>query len=162
MKVLLSAFACEPNLGSEEGVGWNTVIQSAKHHESWVFTRTFCRSYIEAELERNPVPNLHFVYFDPFGWSEDWKGRQGLLQLHYYLWQIWAYFIARKLDREIGFDVVHHVTYVKHWSPSFLALLPHPFIWGPVGGAEAAPKPFWQDFSRRAKFTKRCEHWLKA
>lgn len=151
MKILLSAFACEPNLGSEEGVGWNTVIQSAKHHESWVFTRTFCRSYIEAELERNPVPNLHFVYFDPFGWSEDWKGRQGLLQLHYYLWQIWAYFIARKLDREIGFDLVHHVTYVKHWSPSFLALLPHPFIWGPVGGAEAAPKPFWQDFSRRGK-----------
>jgi glycosyltransferase involved in cell wall biosynthesis len=67
------------------------------------------------------------------------------------LWQIWAYFIARKLDRSIGFDIVHHVTYVKHWSPSFLALLPHPFIWGPVGGAEAAPKPFWKDFSRRGK-----------
>ena len=151
MKVLLSAFACEPNLGSEEGVGWNTALQAAKHHETWVFTRTFCRSYIEAELERNPVPNLHFVYFDPFGWSDDWKGKQGLLQLHYYLWQIWAYFTARKLDRSIGFDIVHHVTYVKHWSPSFLALLPHPFIWGPVGGAEAAPKPFWQDFSRRGK-----------
>ncbi|WP_341730520.1 glycosyltransferase [Microcoleus sp. EPA2] len=151
MKLLLSAFACEPNLGSEEGVGWNTVIQAAKYHETWVFTRTFCRSYIEAELERNPVPNLHFIYFDPFGWSEDWKGKQGLLQLHYYLWQIWAYFRARKLDRAIGFDIIQHVTYVKHWSPSFLALLPHPFIWGPVGGAEAAPKPFWQDFSRRGK-----------
>lgn len=151
MKVLLSAFACEPNLGSEEGVGWNTALQAAKHHEAWVFTRTFCRSFIEAELERNPMPNLHFVYFDPFGWSEDWKGRQGWLQLHYYLWQIWAYFIARKLDREIKFDIVQHVTYVKHWSPSFLALLPHPFIWGPVGGAEAAPKPFWEDFSRRGK-----------
>jgi glycosyltransferase involved in cell wall biosynthesis len=151
MKVLLSAFACEPNLGSEEGVGWNTVLQAAKYHETWVFTRTFCRSFIEAELKDNPIPNLHFIYFDPFGWSEDWKGKQGLLQLHYYLWQIWAYFIARKLDRSIGFDVVHHVTYVKHWSPSFLALLPHPFIWGPVGGAEAAPKAFWQDFSRRGK-----------
>jgi glycosyltransferase involved in cell wall biosynthesis len=151
MKVLLSAFACEPNLGSEEGVGWNTVLQAAKYHETWVFTRTFCRSFIEAELEHNPMPNLHFIYFDPFGWSEDWKGKQGLLQLHYYLWQIWAYFIARKLDRSIGFDIIHHVTYVKHWSPSFLALLPQPFIWGPVGGAEAAPKPFWQDFSRRGK-----------
>lgn len=74
-----------------------------------------------------------------------------MLQLHYYLWQIWAYFIARKLDREINFDIVQHVTYVKHWSPSFLALLPKPFIWGPVGGAEAAPKPFWEDFSRRGK-----------
>jgi glycosyltransferase involved in cell wall biosynthesis len=151
MKILLSAFACEPNLGSEEGVGWNTVLQAAKYHETWVFTRTFCRSFIEAELAHNPVPNLHFIYFDPFGWSEDWKGKQGLLQLHYYLWQIWAYFTARKLNREIGFDIIHHVTYVKHWSPSFLALMPQPFIWGPVGGAEAAPKPFWQDFSRRGK-----------
>jgi hypothetical protein len=74
MKVLLSAFACEPNLGSEEGVGWNTVIQAAKYHETWVFTRTFCRSYIEAELKLHPMPNLHFVYFDPFGWSEDLEG----------------------------------------------------------------------------------------
>jgi glycosyltransferase involved in cell wall biosynthesis len=161
MKILLSAFACEPNLGSEEGVGWNTALQAAKYHETWVFTRTFCRSFIEAELERNPVPNLHFIYFDPFGWSDDWKGKQGLLQLHYYLWQIWAYFIARKLDRSIGFDVVQHVTYVKHWSPSFLALLPQPFIWGPVGGAEAAPKPFWQDFSRRGKIYETLRAWAQ-
>lgn len=151
MKVLLSAFACEPGLGSEEGVGWNMVLQAAKYHEVWVFTRTFCRPFIEAELARNPVSNLHFIYFDPFGWSEDWKGRQGLLQFHYYLWQIWAYFVARRLHREVGFDLVRHVTYVKHWSPSFLALLPVPFIWGPVGGAESAPRAFWQEYSRRGK-----------
>ncbi|MBD1936050.1 glycosyltransferase family 4 protein [Microcoleus sp. FACHB-68] len=151
MKVLLSAFACEPGLGSEEGVGWNMVLQAAKYHEVWVFTRTFCQPFIEAELDKNPVPNLHFIYFDPFGWSEDWKGRQGLLQFHYYLWQIWAYFVARKLHREVGFDLVRHVTYVKHWSPSFLALLPVPFIWGPVGGAESAPKTFWNEYSRRGK-----------
>ena len=29
--------------------------------------------------------------------------------------------------------------------------MPIPFIWGPVGGGESAPKPFWQDFSLRAK-----------
>ncbi|NJR20866.1 MAG: glycosyltransferase [Richelia sp. CSU_2_1] len=161
MKILLSAFACEPNLGSEEGVGWNTAVQAAKYHETWVFTRTFCRSFIEEELKRNPIPNLHFVYFDPFGWSDDWKGKQGLLQLHYYLWQIWAYFTARKLDRSIGFEIVQHVTYVKHWSPSFLALLPQPFIWGPVGGAEAAPKPFWQDFSRRGKIYETLRAWAQ-
>ncbi len=151
MKILLSAFACEPGLGSEEGVGWNLAVRAAKYGEVWVLTRTFCRPFIEAELARNPVPDLHFAYLDPFGWSEDWKGRQGLLLLHYYLWQIWAYFVGRKLHRQIGFDIVRHVTYVKHWSPSFLALLPAPFIWGPVGGAESAPQAFWKDFSRRGK-----------
>ena len=151
MKILLSAYACEPGCGSEEGVGWNTVRQVANHHEVWVLTRIGYRAAIEAELDRHPVPNLHFVYFDPFNWTEDWRNKQGLVQLHYYLWQIQAYFLARRLHREIGFDLVRHVTYVKHWSPSFLALLPVPFIWGPVGGAESAPKAFWKDFSRRGK-----------
>lgn len=162
MKVLLSAFACEPNLGSEEGVGWNMVVQSAKYHETWVLTRTFCRPFIEAELSRNPIPNLHFIYLEPFGWSEDWKGRQGLIQLHYYLWQIWAYFIAKQQDQNIKFDIIQHVTYVKYWSPSFLVLLPRPLIWGPVGGAEAAPKPFWQDFSQRGKIYETLRAWAQA
>ncbi len=147
MKLLLSAYACEPNRGSEEGVGWNVVLQAAKHHEVWVLTRSFYRSAIEAELHRQQLPNLHFIYFDPLNWTSDWRDTQGAVQLHYYLWQIQAYFIGRSLQKEVKFDVIRHVTYVKYWSPSFLSLLPVPFIWGPVGGGESAPKPFWKDFS---------------
>lgn len=151
MKVLLSSFACEPGQGSEEGVGWNMALATAKHNKTLVLTRTFYKSSIETELALNPNPNLQFVYFEPLGWSQDWKNTQGAVQLHYYLWQIWAYFIARELHKQQSFDLVHHVTYVKFWSPSFLSFLPIPFIWGPVGGGEAAPKPFWKDFSLRAQ-----------
>ena len=151
MRILLSAYACEPGLGSEEGVGWNMALEVAKHHETWVLTRTFSRPAIEAILARNPVPNLHFVYFEPLDWSEDWKNTQGAVQLHYYLWQVWAYFTARSLHNQVKFDLAQHITYVKYWSPSFLSLLPIPFIWGPVGGGESAPKNFWKDFSRRGK-----------
>lgn len=151
MKVLLSAYVCEPGSGSEEGVGWNMVREIAKYYECWVLTRTIFRQAIEAELNSHPVPNLHFIYFDPFNWTTDWRGRQGLLQLHYYLWQIEAYFVGKSLHKQISFDLVRHVTYVKFWSPSFLALLPVPFVWGPVGGGEFAPKSFWKDFSLKAK-----------
>ena len=151
MRILLSAYACEPRLGSEEGVGWNMAVEVAKHHETWVLTRTFSRPAIEAELACNPIPNLHFIYFEPFGWSEDWKNTQGAVQLHYYLWQIWAYVVALSRHQKIRFDLAQHVTYVKYWSPSFLSLLPIPFIWGPVGGGESAPKHFWKDFSLRGK-----------
>ncbi len=151
MKVLLSAFACEPGQGSEEGVGWNAAVESAKHDEVWVITRKFCQPSIEAELAQNPCPYLHFSYVEPFGWKENFKGRQGGLQLHYYLWQILAYLEARRLHQEVKFDVVRHVTYVKFWSPSLVCLLPVPFIWGPIGGGEAAPKPFWRDFNVKAK-----------
>jgi glycosyltransferase involved in cell wall biosynthesis len=74
-----------------------------------------------------------------------------MVHLHYYLWQLKAYFVARELNQELNFDLVHHVTYVRYSSPSFLSLLPIPFIWGPVGGGESAPKAFWKDFSWRGK-----------
>ncbi|MEC4802887.1 MAG: glycosyltransferase [Jaaginema sp. PMC 1079.18] len=151
MKILLSCFACEPGQGSEEGVGWNVAVQSARFNEVWVVTREFCRPPIEAELQQNPNPNLHFIYVEPFNWQESFKGRQGGLQLHYYMWQVLAYRAAKKVHQKVKFDVARHVTYVKFWSPSLICLLPVPFIWGPIGGGEAAPKPFWRDFSFKAK-----------
>ncbi len=148
MKILMSAYSCEPGKGSEPGVGWNFVRAVAKYHEVWVLTRPDeGREVIEAELARNPIPNLHFIYFTLPIWGGGWKWKFGAMQLHYYLWQIQAYFVARRLHRQIGFDLVHHVTFVKYSRPSFLCLLPIPFIWGPVGGGEFAPRAFWQDFS---------------
>lgn len=155
MKVLLSAYACEPYRGSEPGVGWNTACEVAKYHEVWVLTSNTHRDPIEAELLSNPIPNLHFVYLDPMGWVYDWTNEEKRthwgIHLHYYLWQIQAYLVARQLHQEIGVNVIHHVTYVKYSSPSFLALLPVPFVWGPVAGGELAPTTFWQDFSLRGK-----------
>jgi glycosyltransferase involved in cell wall biosynthesis len=153
MKVLLSAYSCEPGKGSERGVGWNVAREVAKHHEVWVLTRPDeSREAIEAELQRNPIPNLHFVYFTLPFWKDSLRwGQSGAMQLHYYLWQIQAYFVGRKLYREIGFDLVHHVTFVRYSCPSFLSLLPIPFIWGPVGGGESAPLPFWADFNWKNK-----------
>ncbi|NJM17701.1 MAG: glycosyltransferase [Richelia sp. RM2_1_2] len=153
MKILISAYSCEPGRGSEPGVGWNVVRAVAEHHEVWVLTRPDeSKHIIEAELARNPVPNLHFVYFTLPFWKDSLRwGQSGAMQIHYYLWQIQAYFVARKLHREIGFDLTHHVTFVKYSNPSFLSLLPIPFVWGSVGGGESAPKAFWQDFSSKAK-----------
>ena len=153
MKVLLSAYSCEPGKGSERGVGWNIAKEVAKHHQVWVFTRPDeSKTAIEAELARNPIPNLHFVYFTLPFWQDSLRwGQSGAMQLHYYLWQIQAYFVAQKMHRQINFDIAHHVTFVRYSVPSLLSLLPIPFIWGPVGGGESAPAKFWQDFSWKNK-----------
>ena len=153
MKVLLSAYACEPGRGTEPGVGWNAAWEIAKYHEVWVLTRPDDgREAIEAELQRHPNPNLHFVYFTLPIFGSLWRqGSSIAFLIHYYFWQIQAFFVARRLHQEIDFDLAHHVTFVRHSSPSFLVLLPIPTIWGPVGGGESAPAPFWQDFSFRNK-----------
>jgi glycosyltransferase involved in cell wall biosynthesis len=159
MKVLLSAYACEPGRGTELGVGWNTAWEIAKYHEVWVLTRPDDgRDSIEAELKRHPNPNLHFVYFTLPIFGSAWRWGSILILIHYYLWQVQAYFVARRLHRQIGFDIAHHVTFVRHSSPSFLSRLPIPFIWGPVGGGESAPAPFWKDFSFRNK----CYEWFRS
>lgn len=153
MKVLLSAYSCEPGRGSERGVGWNVACEVAKRHQVWVLTRPDeSKTAIESELESYPTPNLKFVYFTLPFWQDSMRfGQSGAMQLHYYLWQIQAYFVARRLHQEIQFDIIHHVTFVKYSAPSLLSLLPVPFIWGPVGGGESTPLPFWKDFSPRAR-----------
>ena len=159
MKILLSAYACEPNTGSEPGVGWNIAHKLARYHQVWVFTSNTHRQVIEAELAQRPIDNLYFIYFDPFNWVYDWsfEGKRSQLDvyLHYYLWQIWAYFQGRSLTQKVDIDIIHHVTYVKYSNPSFLSLLPVPFVWGPVGGAEQAPKAFWKDFSWKEQIYER-------
>ena len=150
MKVLVSAYACEPEKGSEPGVGWNWVKQIARFHEVWVITRENNRASIERSLGKDPIANLHFAYVDLPRWSRFWKKGARGVHLYYYLWQFAAYFTARNLNKSVQFDVGHHVTFVNDWSPSFLCLLPFPFVWGPVGGStNRAPLGFWREFGLR-------------
>jgi glycosyltransferase involved in cell wall biosynthesis len=151
LRILISAYACEPGIGSEPGVGWNWTQQMGRYHEVWVITRANNQEPIEKALAAKPLPNVHWVYFDLPRWARLWKKRQRGVHLYYYLWQIGAYSVARKLHRSVGFNLVHHVTFVNYWMPSFMALLPIPFIWGPVGGGESAPRSFWRSFSLRGK-----------
>jgi glycosyltransferase involved in cell wall biosynthesis len=151
MKILLSAYACEPGKGSEPAVGWMWVHQLARFHEVWVVTRANNRKPIENALKENPLPNVHWTYFDLPRWACFWKKKQRGAHLYYCLWQIGVFFAVRRLHGRVGFELSHHITFGQYWVPSLLALLPIPFVWGPVGGGESAPPGFWKDFSRRGK-----------
>lgn len=140
--MLVSAYACEPGKGSEPAVGWNWARQMARFHEVWVITRANNRQPIEKALASHPLPKVHWTYFDLPRWACFWKKGGRGVHAYYYLWQAGAYFAARRLHKQVGFDLVHHATFVTYWAPSFLAFLPVPFIWGPVGGGESAPRSF--------------------
>lgn len=151
LNVLISAYACRPHEGSEPGVGWNLVLELSKYHRIWVLTRGNNQTPIETELSKHPVSDLNFIYCEPSQVLAKLNQNLRIVHLHYYLWQLKAYWVAKKLHDEINFDIVHHVTYVRYSTPSFLAFLPPPFIWGPVGGGETTPNQFWQSFSLRGK-----------
>ncbi|HZT71945.1 MAG TPA: glycosyltransferase [Terriglobia bacterium] len=160
LRVLVCAFACSPGGGpaslaggGEAVLGWNIVRQLARFHEVVVLTHAELRSAIESGLKEAFNGNIHFHYLKLPRWLEALKGFAGGIQFYAYLWQIKAYFVARRLHRERPFDVFHHVTYANDWMASYIgALLPVPYIRGPGGGAQRVPKAFLAGFSRRGRF----------
>lgn len=143
--VLLSAYACEPELGSEAAVGWGWASHLAQAGcDVHVITRSSNRERIEHAGNVKTIPNLRFTYFDLPYWLRFWKKGNRGVHLYYLLWQIGAFLVARRLVRSSRFDIVHHVTYVTARFPSFMGLLGLPFIFGPLGGGEYAPSPLWR------------------
>jgi glycosyltransferase involved in cell wall biosynthesis len=157
MNILLSAYACEPNKGSEAEVGWEWAVNlAATEHRVWVVTRANNREPIEGELrQKPPLGSLSFLFYDLPDWLRRWKsGRRGLY-VYYLLWQWGAYRLAKREHRRVRFDLVHHVTLANIRLPSFMGRLRIPFILGPVAGGEAAPLALrrgygWKGFVRDA------------
>jgi len=139
-KILVAAYACEPNSGSEPGVGWNMCQAISKANEAWVVTRKNNRDQIERAMALQPNPYIHFIYADLPQWTSFWKKQGRGIRLYYYLWQFAAWRQARRLARTVGFDLAHHVTFVNDWLFTFLALLPIPFVWGPIGSHPKSPR----------------------
>ena len=135
MRLLLSAYACRPNAGSEPGVGWNWATHLASRGiDVHVLVAKRNQEAVEAGLRTNPVPNLHFVYVSV---PREWAKKNEVA--HYVWWQFAALKAARELSARHEFDLAHHVTYASVHVPSQLWRLGIPLIFGPVGGGQTAP-----------------------
>ena len=55
LKIFVSAYACEPDLGSEIGVGWHWVLVMSKYFELWVLTRERNQHTIERWIDKHPA-----------------------------------------------------------------------------------------------------------
>ncbi len=141
MRILALAYACEPGEGSEPGAGWAWARMLARMGDTWVITRSNNRDVIENGLiglaERD---RLHFAYTDLPAWARFWKrGRVGI-QPYYLLWQVAALRKARRLQAEVGFDLVWHLTLANAWLGSAAPLVGPPCVYGPVGGGVRVPR----------------------
>ena len=153
LKVLISAYACNPYKGSEEGVGWGWVNAIAKYHDLWVITAGFHRKDIEKAISNNGSSNqkIRFYYVPEKPWhyapTKGWRLIENsimkpIMNWVYTSWQKDAYSIGIGLHNQIGFDLVHQLTYVGFRFPGHLWKLNIPFVWGPIGGLENTPWRF--------------------
>lgn len=170
MKILISAFGCSPGEGSEHGRGWEFASRLSRTHGVWVITQAANRSKIDSHIQNHSYPNLHFAYLGIPLLDQIFKLVPGgtpiyayVLNLYYYLWQLALYPLAVRLHREIGFDVSHHISFARYWTPSLLSLLPIAFVWGPVAGADLTPTKLLPALSMRGRlfeFARSCMIFL--
>ncbi|MFD2934152.1 glycosyltransferase family 4 protein [Spirosoma flavum] len=159
-KLALSAFACDPTKGSEPGNGWNWAIGLAKKgYEVHCFTRITGKEDIEKTLKSD---NLIFHYVTlPLGGENLYFASKAGMYLYYILWQWFAYRKASHLHKKVGFTLAHHVTWGSTQMGSYMYKLGIPFIFGPAGGGQIAPKAFkhyfindWTSEEKREKITR--------
>ena len=151
-KIFVSAYACEPGLGSEIGVGWHWVLEMSKHFELWVLTRESNRGTIEPWIAAHPEFNgIHFLYFDLPKWARFWKKGMRGVRTYYNIWQACTNRIVKRTMRENGIKIFHHLTYGNVlWKVSAYGQKQF-FVWGPVGGLETIPAEYSSHYARKSR-----------
>lgn len=141
-------------------MGWNTAVGLGRYVDVCVLTASRHRAAIERELAVRPNPALTFVYVPvPEALTRVWW----LRDVYYYTWQVTALRVARRLHHIRPFDIVHHVSYVRTWSPSPVSRLDAPFVWGPIWRQPRLPWRVLTSFSVRGlvrEFAGRLLMWL--
>jgi len=168
-KILACAYLCllkDKNGGSggEAILGWNIVRQISRFNKVWVLTHEDGKEDIEYLTSKMPNQNVIFCYVGLPKFLNFLQSFFGGLQFYIYLWQIKAYFVAKKLHKKNNFDIFHHITFANDWMASFIgALLPIPYIRGPGGGAHKVPKSFLSSFSFKdqlSQYSRSFAQWI--
>jgi glycosyltransferase involved in cell wall biosynthesis len=146
LRVLAIAHACEPNRGSEPGIGWRMVSCLSADHRVDVITEAQHRRAIEEHMATTPNENLHFVFVDVPFWKPDditHRSHPRMLDFVYYsVWEVAALVAAWRACQRQRFNVIHHITFANVMLPPLAALLPGAFVWGPIGPIEGMPWAF--------------------
>lgn len=145
MRILINAYACSPNMGSEPGMAWNWCVHLANYCELHIITEGEFRDKIETTLPTLPQSkNMHF-YYNPVSekvrkmcWNQgDWR-----FYYYYRKWQKETLEIAKKIIRQTHIDIIHQLNMVGFREPGYLWKIDKPLIWGPIAGIGSIPYNF--------------------
>lgn len=147
MKVLLCAYACLPNRGSEPGNGWNWARSLA---DAGCSVTVATAAANRTAIEEAGTSSVRFVYISEKSNLGEVLGGQTNVYLRYLAWHQRAHEHFRGHSSE--FDVVHHVTWGSLKGGCPLSGLGPPFFLGPVGGGQIVPFRFLRYMGSKAPF----------
>lgn len=140
MNILYIAFSCSPYHGSEDKIGWNIPVESAKTNRVFVLTREEQRRYIENYLKQNPINNLSFLYVDiPDVWKLLFRGPFYSGRLNIYNHK--AMGLVHDICAREHIDVIHQITPIEFRSIGRYGSVPNvKFVCGPIAGGQSIPR----------------------
>ena len=146
INVLVNAYAVNPYWGSEQGMGWNWVVNIARYCNVYVITEGEFRDNIEeAMMSLSQKDNLQF-YYNPLPtkvrkmcWNQgDWR-----FYWYYRNWQKQTLKIAKQIIKNNRIDILHQLNMIGFREPGYLWKIKEvPFVWGPIGGMELMPMEY--------------------
>ena len=146
IKVLINAYACSPNMGSEPGMSWNWCSHLAKYCELFIITEGEFREKIETVVPTLPQGNNMHFYYNPVPekvrqmcWNQgDWR-----FYRYYKRWQKKTAEIAEEICKKENIDILHQLNMIGFREPGYLWQISKkmgiPFVWGPIGGLKQFP-----------------------
>lgn len=144
MNILLSSYSINPYKGSEDAVGWNWLLQVAKHFNKpndkiYVVTKKFNEKDTVKGIKELGLNNVKLIIVDVPNYLNWFREKHSMFHhMYYMLWQNEAYKWAKK--SKIKFDVVHHVTMGDFRITGKMYKLKNAHtIFGPVGGGQVTP-----------------------
>ena len=142
--VVVFAYACEPEKGSEPGAGWGLVEAISRFADCTVLVAPEHAASIARHEAQHRVAGRRFVTVGEPRWARFAKWHRIPWFLAYLGWLRRAHKRALALHQQRAFDVAHHATYSVYWLPSPVTQLGIPSVWGPVGGAVRTPMRLWR------------------
>ena len=163
MKILTIAYACEPNRGSEPGVGWNWVRQVAQQDEIdlTVITRTNNKNVIDAFYESNPKEGINFIYYDLPKFVLKHKNGDKGIKLFFTLWQIGVVNYIKKSHLEKDFDIIWDFNFGSLALPTFCYKLKQKYFIGPVSTKESIPETYINRMGFKASLKYRIQQFMR-
>lgn len=162
LSILINAYACSPNMGSEPGMAWNWCVNLAKDCELHIITEGEFKDKIEAVLPTLPQgKNMHF-YYNPVSdeirkmcWNQgDWR-----FYKYYREWQWKTYTMAKEIIRQHHIDIVHQLNMIGFREPGYLWKIENkPFVWGPIGGLKQFPSSYLEGAGIKMKLFNRIKN----
>lgn len=164
LSILINAYACSPDIGSEPGMAWNWCANLANYCELHIITEGEFRDKIEAIVPTLPQGrNMHF-YYNPVSdevrrmcWNQgDWR-----FYKHYRVWQYRTCEMALNIMKVHHIDVLHQLNMIGFREPGYLWQIEKiPFLWGPVDAKEKFPVAYLQGAGFKQQLFMRLKNFL--